>query len=122
MYFLPIRPGGARQAKLDPKWQDAAFIGIRDRSDEGVYKTRNVQRRPELERWDFEFLTTLKGTPWNPNLAAGEMAADALPVDMEVPMPAPAPVSQVVEAAAPVDHAASKLYIRRSGVQNMFTV
>ena len=34
VYFMPIRPGGARQAKLDPKWQDAAFIGIRDRSDE----------------------------------------------------------------------------------------
>ena len=74
---MPIRPGGARQATLDPKWQDGAFIGIRDRSDEmlimkpsGVYKTRNVRRRPELERWDFEFLTTLKGTPWNPNPAA----------------------------------------------------
>ena len=43
----------------------------------GVCKTRNVRRRPELERWDFEFLTTLKGTPWNPNPAAGEMATDA---------------------------------------------
>ena len=82
---MPIRPGGARQAKLDPKWQDGAFIGIRDRSDEklimttsGVYKTRNVRRRPESERWDFEFFMTLKGTPWNPN-PAGEMAADALP-------------------------------------------
>ena len=55
VYFMPIRLGGARQAKLDPKWQDGAFIGIRDRSDEmlimtpsGVYKTRNVRRRPEL--------------------------------------------------------------------------
>ena len=74
----------------------------------GVYKTRNVRRRPESERWDFEFLTTLKGTPWNPNPAAGEMA---------VPMPAPAPVPQVVVAAAPVDRAASRLYIRRTDVQ-----
>ena len=88
VYFVPLRPGGARQAKLDPKWQDGAFISIRDRSDEmlimtpsGVYKTRNVRRRPESERWDFEFLTTLKGTPWNPNPAVGEMAADALPAD-----------------------------------------
>ena len=125
VYFMPIRPGGARQAKLDPKWQDAAFIDIRDRSDEmlimtpsGVYKTRNVRRRPELERWDFEFLTTLKGTPWNPNPAAGEMAADALPADMAASMPTHAPVPQVVvAAAAPVDRAASRLYIRRSDVQ-----
>ena len=58
----------------------------------GVYKTRNVRRRPELERWDCQFLMTLKGTLWNPNPAAGEMAADALPADMAVPMPAPAPV------------------------------
>ena len=85
VYFVPIRPGGARQAKLDPKWQDGALIGIRDRSDEmlimtpsGVSKARNVRRRRAVERWDFEFLTTLKGTPWNPNLAAGEMAAGAL--------------------------------------------
>ena len=71
VHFMPIRLGGAKQAKLDPKWQDGAFIGIRDRSDEmliittiRVYKTRNVRRRPKLERWDFEFLMTLKGTPW----------------------------------------------------------
>ena len=99
VYFMPIRPGSARQAKLDPKWQDGAFIGITDRSDEmlimtpsGVYKTRNVRKRFELERWDFKFLTTLKGTPWNLNPAAGEMAADALSADMAVPMPAPPPV------------------------------
>ena len=83
----------------------------------GVYKTRNVRRRPELERWDFEFLTTLKGTPWNPNPAAGEMAADALPADMAVPMPAPAPVPQGVVAAAPVDRAASRVYIKKADVQ-----
>ena len=118
VYFMP------RQAKLDPKWQDGAFIGIRDRSDEmlimttsGVYKTRNVRRRPESERWDFEFLMTLKGTPWNPNPAAGEMAADALPADMAVPMPAPAPVPQIVVAAAPVDRAASRVYIKKADVQ-----
>ena len=126
---MTIRPGGAGQAKFDPTWQDGAFIGIRDRSDEmlivtpgirdrsdemlivtpsGVYKMRNDWRRPELERCDVEFFTTLKGTPWNPNPAEGDMA---------VPMPAPAPVSLVVVAAAPVDRAASRLYIRRSDVQ-----
>ena len=124
VHFMPIGPGGARQAKLDRKWQDGAFIGIRDRSDEmlimtpsGVYETKNARRRPEFERWDFEFLTTKKGAPWNPNQAAGEMAASALPADMAVPMPAPAPVPQVVVAGAPVDRAASRLYIWRLDVQ-----
>ena len=66
----------------------------------GVYKIRNVRRLPESERWDFEFLTMSKGAPWNPNPAAGEMAADALPADMAVPVPAPAPVPLVVVAAS----------------------
>ena len=60
---------------------------------------------------------TLKGTPWNPNPAAGEMAADALPADMAVPMPAPAPVPQIVVEAAPVDRAASRVYIKKADVQ-----
>ena len=41
-------------AKLDPKWQDEAFIGIRDRSDEmlimttsGVYKTRKCSENAQ---------------------------------------------------------------------------
>ena len=76
----------------------------------GVHNMRNVRRRPESERWDFDLLTTLKGTPWKPNPAAGEMAADALPADMAVPMPAPAPVPQVVVAAAPVDRVDVQIY------------
>ena len=50
VYFMPIR-----KRNWIPKWQDGAFIGIRDRSDEmlimttsGVYTTRNVRRRPEV--------------------------------------------------------------------------
>ena len=39
VYFKPIRLGGARPAKLDPNWQDGAFIGIRDRSDEMLIMT-----------------------------------------------------------------------------------
>ena len=53
------------------------------------------------------------GTPWNPNPAAGEMAAGVLPADMAVPMPVP----EVVVAAAPVDRTASRLYTRRADVQ-----
>ena len=112
MYFMSIRPGGARQAKLDPKWQDGAFIVIRDRSDEMLIDDHKWSEQndecPESTRWDFEFLMTLKGTPWNPNPAAGKMAADVLPADMEVPMPAP----------APVDRAASRVYIKKADVQN----
>ena len=107
-----------------PKWQDGAFIGIRDRSDEmlimttnGVYNTRNVRRRPELERWDFEFLMTLKGTPWNPNPAAGEMAADALPADMAVSDASTSTSSSDRGGGCTVDRAASRVYIKKTDVQ-----
>ena len=76
-----------------------------------------MRKRPELERWDFEFLMTSKGTPWNTNPSVGEMGADALPADMAVLMPAPAPVHPVVAAAAPVDREASRSYIKRADVQ-----
>ena len=126
--------GSARSAEIIGRCLPYAngrteIIGIRDRSDEmlimttsGVYKTMNVRtmnvrRRPELERLDFEFLVTLNGTPWNPNPAAGEMAADALPTDMAVSMPAPVPVPQIAVAAAPVDRAASRAFIKNADVQ-----
>ena len=37
----------------------------------GVYKTRNVRRRPELERWDFEFLTDAEGYAVEPEPGGG---------------------------------------------------
>ena len=39
VHFMPIRLGGARQAKLDFKWQDGSFFGTRDRSDEMLIMT-----------------------------------------------------------------------------------
>ena len=94
---------------------------MRDRSDEmqimtssGVYITRNVRRRLDLERWDFKFLTTLKGAQWNPNLAHVEMAADARPADMAVPMLGTVVVPLIVVAASELDRAASRLGIKRS--------
>ena len=78
VYFMPIRPGDARQAKLDPKWQDGAFTGIRDRSDEmltitptGVYKTRNVRRRPELEALGLRDPHDVEGHGVEPESAGG---------------------------------------------------
>ena len=49
-----------------------------------------------------------------PESGGGEMAADALPADMAVTMPAPAPVPQIVVAAARVDRAASRVYIKKA--------
>ena len=98
VYFMPIRPGGARQAKLDPKWQDGAFICTRDRSDEmlvmtpsGVYKTRTCSETPRVGALGLRVPHDVEGYSRGTRIQeAGEMAADALPADMAVPMPAPA--------------------------------
>ena len=41
VYFMRIRPGRATQANSDPRWQDGAFIGARDRSDVMLIMTSN---------------------------------------------------------------------------------
>ena len=81
----------------------------------GVYKNEECSNKKMLERLDFEFLTTLKSTPWNPNPPAGEMAADALSTDMAVPMPAPAPVPPVVVAEIRLQHELSWMQISGDG-------
>ena len=110
---------------MDAKCQDGAFIGIRDRSDEmlimtpsgGVYKTRNVRRRPESERWDFEFLTTLKGLSVEPESGGGRDGSRCTSRGYGSPDASTRTSPQVVVPAAPVDRAASRLCIRRSDVQ-----
>ena len=106
----PIRPGktskiGSQVASADhdTKWssQKRGMFGDAQRWTDGTFKC----------------LTTLKGTPWNPNLAAGEMSADAFREDMTVAQPAPSAVAPVLVAAAPVDRAASRSYIRRPDAQ-----
>ena len=103
---MPIRPGGARQAKLDPKLHDGAFIRTRDRSEEmlimtssGMYNTRNGDAQSwkdgtasSSRRWRVRRESESEG---------GEMAADVLPADMAVPMPALAPVPPMGEGQRP---------------------
>ena len=80
----------------------------------GVYKNQERSETPRVGALGFRVPHDVEcRVPWNRNLAAGEMA----PADMAVPMPALAPVSLVVEAAAQVDRAASRLCIWRSDVQ-----
>ena len=75
--------------KLDPECHEGTFIGIRDRSD--VECRKNEERARGGKSWNHG-ISSLTDTPWKPAPVAGDMAADALPADMAVPMPAPAPV------------------------------
>ena len=61
----------SKLGKLDVLWHDGIFLGYRPASGEavvgtkdGVFKTRNVRRRPEEERWSGKNLDYVVGVPW----------------------------------------------------------
>ena len=59
MWFLKALTEG--KDKLDTRWEDGVFAGVREESGEiyvmssqGVRKVRAYKRRPEGERWNQE--------------------------------------------------------------------
>ena len=59
--------------KLDSRWEDGIYAGIRAESGEiyvmsesGVIKVRHFKQRPEEERWNQEELVKAVGVPWEP--------------------------------------------------------
>ena len=69
-YLMPETQG---VNKLDARWNDGLFLRIREESNElivgtseGVLKVAPYRRRPESERWKWEEMRNIKGTPWEP--------------------------------------------------------
>ena len=59
--------------KLKPRWQKGCYVGRLDKTNEallitpsGVVKARSVKRLPLSEAWDNTFVSSCKGSPWNP--------------------------------------------------------
>ena len=59
--------------KLDTRWEDGVFAGVREESgelyvmrEEGVIKVRSFQRKPEEERWNQAEFLSAKGLPCQP--------------------------------------------------------
>ena len=59
-------------ARVQPRWEDAIFLGVSDQSDElhvgterGMHKVRTVRRREAAERIDFTFLNCVSARPWD---------------------------------------------------------
>ena len=70
VHFRRVPPPG-RLAKLESLWETGIVVGYRSNSGEfmvanqaGVYKTRNIRRKPVEERWDKDAVEGLKFTPW----------------------------------------------------------
>ena len=66
-----MRPGSIGKEKFDSKWENGVWLGVLDGSGEkvvgtpeGCIKVRSIRRKPEQERWNHDFMTTLRGVPW----------------------------------------------------------
>ena len=59
-------------ANMESRWNAGIFLGIDNKSGElimgansGVYKTHAFHRVPVEDRWDYDMIMSVKGTPWN---------------------------------------------------------
>jgi hypothetical protein len=65
--------------KLDNKWRDGIYLGIKDNTNEvfvgtnnGVFKVQSVRRKPEQERYQWSELEKMVGLPWKPTPSSEE--------------------------------------------------
>ena len=85
---------GGRLAKLDSLWSDGVFLGYRAASGEivvgtndEVYKTRTVKRKPYEHRWESSNLDFVGGVPWKTSADQDgvEEVMPAVDIGMEMP-------------------------------------
>ena len=71
---LYLKADSAGKDKFSSRWETGFFFGIKEESgeviigtEEGVIKTRSFKRRgSDEERWSYEGLEKMKGSPWEP--------------------------------------------------------
>ena len=70
---------GHRTNKLDSIWAEGVYLGHRTISGEsmvgnkdGIFKSRSIRRVPVEDRWHYDLLHSLGGTPWKVNPQAEE--------------------------------------------------
>ena len=49
-------------ARVEPRWEDGAFLGV---SQRGMHKVRTVRRREATDRVDLTFLNSVSARPWD---------------------------------------------------------
>ena len=71
VHYLPLDAGD--DGKIDAKWSEGTWLGIKMESDEviigtdhGVFRTRSIKRKPADRRWDSDAIRKISGTPWKP--------------------------------------------------------
>ena len=81
-------------SKIAPRWERGISLGVKGSttekivpSDTTIYVVQSIRRCAPDARWDAARLTGLKGTPWEPNPAAGESIELPAPVDLPMRNP-----------------------------------
>ena len=88
--YLPLK--GARNGKLEAKFEYGMFVGVLERSGEavistrtGCIKARTVKRLVEDSRWKADFVQNMIGTHWAP-LGDDKERPVGIRIEMEEPM------------------------------------
>ena len=73
VHYLPLVSKSQKLNKLEPKWSDGVFLGMKETTSEylvgtnkGVVRTRSIKLKPPSEQYDWEFLKDMVGFPWQP--------------------------------------------------------
>ena len=83
----------------------------------GVVQNEDCSKTPRVGALGLRVPDDVEGYAVEPESRGGRDGSRCTSRRYRVPMPAPVPVPQIVVATAPVDRAASRLYIRRADVQ-----
>ena len=78
---------GGALGKLAVLWKDGVYLGVKGKTGEfiigdeqGVWKTRTLQRKPMDGRWDSKNAELVRGVPWNTGDADDEADGDKMEV------------------------------------------
>ena len=96
VYFKPLRQSGSKLNKLDPKFREGVYPGVREGTNdmivgtpEGIGRTGDIRRKPPSQRCDGAALLAVRGTPDAPNPSAEPGEVPLIPggvvVDIESP-------------------------------------
>ena len=85
-----LKPGTEGRDKFCARWERGIWLGIRDETNEiiigtelGVVKARDFKRMASSEeRWNCDFVHSMRGTPWEPTPGKTD---DAIPVRVRLP-------------------------------------
>ena len=108
-----------RKTKLEARWCDGVFLGMRKGSDEylvgtkdEVYKTRSVRRKADQDKHDQKQLLEVRGLPWQPT-PDNQNNCDILPAGtVIVPVTRDAPPDPILS-----DPSARRLYIKKQDIE-----